>query len=66
VDQPVEQTETVEAHVGLSLRMVDVQSGELLWSASSSGSGSHLNDASENVSAQIVHTLVARLKNPAG
>lgn len=63
VDQPVQQTETVAAHVGLSLRMVDVHTGEVLWSASCSGSGPHLNDASELVSAQIIHALESSIKN---
>jgi Curli production assembly/transport component CsgG len=63
VDQPVQQTETVDAHVGFSLRMVDVHTGELLWSASSSASGSHLDDAAEQVSSQIISALEASIKN---
>ncbi|MGH7442358.1 MAG: hypothetical protein ACREKE_06775 [bacterium] len=62
VDQPVEQTETVDAHVGLSLRMVDASSGEVLWSASDSASGPHLNDAMERASAEIAAALQARIK----
>lgn len=62
VDQPVQQTETVAAHVGLSLRMVDAQSGEVLWSASDSEDGPHLNDASESVSSRIMQAFQARLK----
>jgi hypothetical protein len=62
VDQPVEQNETVPAHVGLSVRMVDAQTGEVLWSASDSNDGAHLNDASENVSADIMRAFKARLK----
>jgi|GEM_PF-848428 len=62
VDQPVQQTETIAAHVGLSVRMVDAQSGEVLWSASDSENGQHLNDASENVSVQITHGFQAKLK----
>jgi hypothetical protein len=63
VDQPVQQTETVEAHVGLTIRMVDVNTGEVLWSASSSGSGPHLNDATELVSDQIIRALETSIKN---
>jgi hypothetical protein len=63
VDQPVQTTEVVDAHVGLTLRMVDVNTGEVLWSASSSAKGPHLDDASESVSAQIMRTLHDRLKS---
>lgn len=63
VDQPVQQTETVDAHVGLSVRMVDVESGEIVWSASTSASGAHLNDATEAASAQIMHALESSIKN---
>lgn len=62
VDQPVEQTETVPAHVGLSLRLVDAKTGEVLWSASDSEYGPHLNDASENASSQISQALRARIQ----
>jgi PBP1b-binding outer membrane lipoprotein LpoB len=63
VDTPIQQTETVEAHVGLTLRMVDARTGEVLWSASASAMGPHLNDASEAVSARIIHALSERLKD---
>ncbi|HTB22469.1 MAG TPA: hypothetical protein VK914_07180 [bacterium] len=63
VDEPVEQTETVAAHVGLAVRMVDAQSGELLWSASDSEDGPHLNDAAESVSTQIMKAFQASMKN---
>lgn len=62
VDQPVKQTEVVDAHVGLSVRMVDARTGEVLWSASDSEDGSHLNDASESASAQISKALHASIK----
>jgi hypothetical protein len=62
VDQPVQQTETVAAHVGLAVRMVDAQSGELLWSASDSEDGTHLNDAAEAAATQIMKAVQAQLK----
>ncbi len=62
-DAPVQQTETVYAHVGMSLRLVDAHSGEVLWSASASGTGQHLNDATEAASAQIMRAVTAKLKD---
>jgi hypothetical protein len=61
-DTPVQQTETVYAHVGMTMRLVDAHTGDILWSASTSGSGAHLNDATEAASAQIMRSVVAQLK----
>jgi hypothetical protein len=65
-DTPVQQTETVYAHVGVSVRLVDVDTGELLWSASSSSIGAHLNDAAESVSAQLMRTVFSKVKGQSG
>ena len=62
VDQPVAQNETVPAHVGLSVRMVDAQTGEVLWSASDSEDGMHLNDAAQIVSEQIMGAYAKQMK----
>ena len=62
VDQPVQQTEIVDAHVGLAVRMVDPRSGDVLWSASDSASGAHLNDAAERASANIMAAYRERVK----
>jgi hypothetical protein len=61
-DAPIQQTETVYAHVGMSMRLVDAHTGEVLWSASTSGTGQHLNDATEAASAQIMRAVSAQLK----
>lgn len=63
VDQPVAQTETVPAHVGLSVRMVDAQTGEVLWGASDSEDGTHLNDAAQMVSEQIMGAYAKSVKD---
>jgi hypothetical protein len=65
-DTPVQQTETVYAHVGLSVRLIDANSGDLLWSASSSGIGGHLNEAAENVSSQVMKTVFEKVKKEDG
>jgi hypothetical protein len=62
VDQPVAQNETVPAHVGLSVRMIDAQTGEVLWSASDSEDGTHLNDAAQFVSEQIMGAYAKSVK----
>ena len=59
---PVQQTETVDAHVGMSVRLVDVETGQLLWSGSASGRAPHLNEATEEASAQIMQGVAAKLK----
>lgn len=61
-DVPVQQVQTVDAHVGLTIRVVNVQTGELLWSASASADGAHLNDATERVSSELMRGVVSRLK----
>jgi hypothetical protein len=57
----VPQEQTVPAHVGLSVRLVDVETGVVLWSASASDEGTYLNDAMENVSLKVMKALEKRL-----
>ncbi len=63
VQQPVQTTQATPAHVGLSVRMVDVHNGEVLWSATDSEYGSHLNDAMQSASSQIVQGLQDRIRS---
>ena len=60
--QVVPETQTFPAHVAMSVRLVDVQTGEVLWSSSGSGEGVDLGSASENASSKIMQALVKRLK----
>ena len=61
-DQLVPETETVPAHVGLSARLVSVQTGEILWSASGASDGSDPSAATEQASALMMKALVKMLK----
>ena len=61
-DHVVPETETSPAHVGMTLRLVDVESAELLWSASASNDGSSLSDATEQASAELMRGVVKQLK----
>jgi hypothetical protein len=63
--QIVPQTETVPAHVALSLRLVDAASGEVLWSASSSAGGPDLPSALEAASASAMKETAKQLKKQA-
>ena len=49
----------------MSVRLVDVETGEVLWSASASGSGDSLSAAAENASAAILKTVNAKLAKQA-
>ena len=60
--QIVPETQTVPAHVGLSVRLVSVDNGEVLWSASGSGSADDLGQAAEEASSQIMQAVAKRLK----
>jgi hypothetical protein len=59
--QVVPQTEHIPAHAGLSVRLVNVENGEVLWSASSSSEGYFLNEATERASSQIMQTVAKQL-----
>ncbi|MCX5788544.1 MAG: hypothetical protein NTX64_08615 [Elusimicrobia bacterium] len=60
--QIVPETQTVPAHVGMSVRLVSVDTGEVLWSASGSGSADDLGQAAEEASSQIMQAVAKRLK----
>lgn len=57
----VPETQTLPAKLGLSVRLVDVQTGEVLWSASASGTGESLSLAAEDASSAIMKEINARL-----
>ncbi|MDE2143131.1 MAG: hypothetical protein KGJ84_12045 [Elusimicrobia bacterium] len=56
------QTMTLPAHVGLSMRLVDARTAEVLWSASASSSGSDLPSAAEEAAASAMRAVAAQLK----
>ncbi len=60
-DQVVPSVETVPAHAGLNVRLVDVETGQVLWSASGSAEDNHLNDALEEASAQIMQGVTRQI-----
>lgn len=57
----VPRTATVPAHAALSARMVEVETGEVLWSASASSDGDSLSEAVERSSALIMQAVVRKL-----
>lgn len=61
-NQIVPEVQTVPAHVGISVRLVDVQSGEVLWSASASSDSSDLSGATEEASSKIMEAVTKQLK----
>lgn len=62
----VPETQTLPASVGLSVRLVDVESGEVLWNASATGTGESLSAAEEDASSAIMKNVTSRLKKLAG
>lgn len=60
-DEFVPEVETVPAHVGLSVRLVDAQSGEVLWSASASSDGDDLTAATEDASSRIMSAVAEKI-----
>lgn len=61
-DQVVPETETLPAHVGMSVRLVDAQTGEVLWISSASSDGVDLTAAIEHVSSKIMQAVIKRIK----
>jgi hypothetical protein len=59
---PVQETLESPAHVGISVRLVDAQSGEMLWSGSASGQGTQTHEAMEEASAELMKAVAGRLK----
>lgn len=53
---------TFPAKVGMAVRLVDVQTSEVLWSASTAADGSSLTTATEEASSKIMLAVVNQLK----
>ena len=62
-DQWVPETETLPARVGLSVRLVSVKNGELLWSGSGSADGIDISSAAEAAASKITNALQKELAN---
>jgi hypothetical protein len=65
-DQAVPETETLPAHVGMSVRLVDVQTGEVLWISSASSDGVDLTAATEQASSKIMQAVIKQIKKAQG
>jgi len=61
MDQVVPMEKTLPAHVGLSVRLVDVETGEVLWSASADSNGSDMTAAAEEASSRLTNAIVKAL-----
>ncbi len=61
-DTIVPETQTLPAHVAMSVRLVSVETGEILWEGSADSDGADLNAAAEQASAKIMQAVVAKLK----
>lgn len=58
----VPEVRTFPAKVGMAVRLVDVQTSEVLWSASTFTDGSSLTTATEEASSKIMLAVVNQLK----
>jgi len=63
-DQVVPQTSHVPAHAGISVRLVSVENGEVLWSASASSEGDYVNEALERASSDLMQAVGKRVNEP--
>jgi hypothetical protein len=54
----VPETSTIPAHVALSVRMVDAQTGEVLWTASGDSQAPYLSGATEQAAAKIMQAVL--------
>jgi hypothetical protein len=61
-DTIVPETQTVPAHAALTVRLVSVETGEILWEGSADSDGVDLNAATEQASAKIMQAVVQKLK----
>jgi hypothetical protein len=61
-DQWVPEVETLPAHVGLSARLVDAGSGELLWDASAQSEGVNPATATEQACSALMQGVVKQIK----
>lgn len=60
-NQLVPKIETLPARVGMSARLVDVETGEVLWSASASSDGADMTIATQEASSELMKTVVKKL-----
>jgi hypothetical protein len=60
-EQVVPVENTLPAHVGLAVRLVDVETGELLWSASADFEAADMTTATEEASAKLMEAVVGTL-----
>jgi len=60
--QVLPETQTLPARAGISARLVDAQTGEILWSASARGTGDSLSAASENSASALMKAVLKKLK----
>lgn len=58
----VEKVDTQPAHVGMSVRLVDIETGEVIWSASSDSEGADAGDAAEKASSKLVTAVMEKYK----
>jgi len=58
----IQMAETIPARAAFSVRLVDVETGEIIWSASVSSEGSDLADASEKASSRIMKAVRKQMK----
>lgn len=61
-NEVVPQTETLPAHAALTVRLVSVETGEVLWSASAGSDGVSPSAAAEQASAALMQSLVKKLQ----
>lgn len=62
IDYLVPKVETLPASIGMSVRLVSVETGELLWSASASGSGANLTLAAQDASSKLTQEIIKQMK----
>lgn len=60
-DTVVPMESSTPAHVGLAVRMVNVETGEVLWSASGDSEGADMTEATEDASAKLMRAVVDRI-----
>ena len=61
-EQVVPEVETQPAHVAMSVRLVSVETGAVLWEASADSDAVDLNAAAEQAAAKIMQGVVKQLK----
>ena len=62
-DEVVPETQTQPARVGIAVRLVGVETGEVFWSGSAASDGGDPSAAAEQASAALMQQLVKSLRN---